>query len=107
MRQMKLAVILAVVLIPIAVHAAFEHERILNAEIGAPILDVATNPAGDLVFVLTPGNVLIYSTDDQAVLDRIPVAGPFDRIAYQDEDPPGPDRRQTFPDQRHPVQPHI
>lgn len=86
MRQMKLAVILAVVLIPVAVHAAFEHERILNAEIGAPILDVATNPSGDLVFVLTPGNVLIYSTDDQAVLDRIPVAGPFDRIAYQDED---------------------
>ena len=67
-------------------HAAFEVERILNADMGAPILDVTTNPAGDLVFVLTTGEVLIYSTDDQAVLDRIPIEKPFDRIAYQEED---------------------
>ena len=86
MRNMKLAVFLLVILIPAALHAAFEYESILKADIGAPILDVATNPAGDMVFVLTPGVVLIYSTGDQAVLDRIPVEEPFDRIAYQDED---------------------
>ena len=86
MRNMKLAVILAVILIPAVLHAAFEYERILKADIGAPILDVTTIPAGDLVFVLTQGMVLIYSTDDQAVLDRMPVEKQFDRIAYQDED---------------------
>ena len=30
--------------------------------------------------------MLIYSTTDQAVLDRIPVEKQFDRIAYQDPD---------------------
>jgi hypothetical protein len=39
-----------------------------------------------MIFILTPGAVLIYSATDQAVLDRIPVEKPFDRIAYQDPD---------------------
>jgi hypothetical protein len=86
LRKMKLAVILAIVLIPAVLHAAFEVDSILNQDLGAPILDVTTNPTGDLVFVLTPGEVLIFSTDDQAVLDRIPIEKPFDRIAYQDDD---------------------
>lgn len=86
MRNMKLAVILAVILIPAVLHAAFEYESILKADIGTPILDLTTNPAGDMVFVLTQGMVLIYSTDDQAVLDRMPVEKQFDRIAYQGED---------------------
>jgi len=85
-RNMKLAIVFMIVLLPAALHAAFEVETILKADIGAPILDVATNPAEELVFVLTPGVVLIYSTTDQAVLDRIPVEKQFDRIAYQDPD---------------------
>ncbi len=86
LRNIKPAIIVAAVLIPAVLHAAFEYESILKADIGAPILDLTTNPSGDLLFVLTPGAVLIYSTDDQAVLGRIPVEKPFDRIAYQDED---------------------
>lgn len=77
---------MAVVLAPPALHAAFEYESLLNADIGASILDVTANPDEDLVFVLTPGEVLIYSIGDQAILDRIPVEKKFDRIAYQDED---------------------
>jgi hypothetical protein len=86
LRSIKLIVVLLVVLLPASLHAAFEVESILKADIGAPVLDVATNPAEDMVFVLTPGAVLIYSTTDQAVLERIPVATSFDRIAYQDTD---------------------
>lgn len=85
-RSMKIAFFLAVLLVPASLHAAFEIENILTADIDGPVLDVTTNPDGDVAFVLTPGAVLIYSTDDQAVLDRIPVEKPFDRIAYQDED---------------------
>jgi hypothetical protein len=81
-----MALIIAVVLIPIALPAAFEHESILRTEIGAPILDVATNPADDLIFVLTSGAVLIYSTDDRTVLDRIPLKASYDRIAFQKDD---------------------
>lgn len=69
-----------------AVKAAFEVDSILNTEIGAPILDVTAKPAEDLVFVLTQGAVLIYSTDEKTVLERIPVDKAFDRIAYQDDD---------------------
>ena len=86
LRSMKVVVVLLVILLPAALQAAFEVESILKADIGAPILDVTTNPAEDMVFVLTPGAVLIYSTTDQGVLDRIPVDKQFDRIAYQDTD---------------------
>ncbi len=85
-RIMKLAVLSMVMLLPAWLHAAFEVESVLKADIGAPILDVTTNPADELVFVLTSGEVLVYSTTDQAVLDRIPVEKQFDRIAYQDPD---------------------
>ncbi len=92
LRFMKLAVVAMVILLPASLHAAFEVETILKADIGAPILDVATNPAEELVFVLTPGAVLIYSTTDQAVLDRIPVetVRPNRLSGLR---PAGPDRR--------------
>ncbi len=86
LRYMKLAVLIAVILIPAILHAAFETESILNADIDAPILDVTANPAGEMVFVLTPGMVMIYSADDRAIIDRIPVEEQFDRIAYQEGD---------------------
>ena len=86
MKNINLAIIVSVLLIPTLVQAAFEHESVLEADIDGPILDVATNPAEDMVFVLTPGAVLIYSTSEQAILERIPVEKPYDRIAYQDPD---------------------
>ena len=55
-RNMKLAVLLMVMLLPASLHAAFEVESVLKADIGAPILDVTTNPAEELVFVLTSGD---------------------------------------------------
>ncbi|MBC2712585.1 MAG: hypothetical protein HGJ94_16840 [Desulfosarcina sp.] len=85
-RNANLTIMLVVILIPVALNAAFEHESILKTDMDAPILDVTTNPAEDLVFVLTPGAVLIYSIGDQAILDRIPVDNQFDRIAYQRDD---------------------
>ena len=50
------------------------------------ILDVTSSPAEATVFILTPGAVLIYSADDKAILDRISLEEPFDRIAYQKPD---------------------
>lgn len=78
--------ILLVVLLPATLHAAFEHESILKVDIAAPILDVTTNPAEDLVFILTSEAVLIYSIADQVVLDRIVLDASFERIAYQGDD---------------------
>jgi hypothetical protein len=85
-RKYRWLIITAMLLNAAAGQAAFEIDNILKAEMGVPILDVTTKPAGELVFVLTPGAVLIYSVGDQAVLERIAVDKAFDRIAYQDED---------------------
>ena len=85
-RNLKWIVAAVVLMLPSGLQAAFEYESILQADIEGPIVDVATNPAEDLVFVLTPGKILIYSTDYQAVLDRIPVDAGFDRIAFQSDD---------------------
>ena len=79
-------IVVAVLLNTAVGQAAFEIDSILKTEVGAPILDVTTKPAEDLVFVLTPGAVLIYSVGEQAVLERIAVDKAFDRIAYQDDD---------------------
>ena len=73
-------------LAPSTLLADVEVERLLDIELGAPVLDVTTNPEDDLVYFLTPGTVLIYSNADQAVLDRVPVEAAFDRIAYQGDD---------------------
>lgn len=86
MKNVKWAVVAAMILIPAVLHAAFEYESILRADIDAPILDVTTNPAEELIFVLTPKAVLIYSTKERSVLDRIPLSASFDRIAFQNDD---------------------
>ncbi len=85
-KKFRWLIIAAVVLNAAAGQAAFEIDSILKTEVGSPILDVTTKPGEDMVFVLTPGAVLIYSVEDQAVLERIPVDKAFDRIAYQDKD---------------------
>jgi hypothetical protein len=85
-KQIKWVVLFLVIMTPAVLPAAFEHERILKTDIDAPILDVTTDPAEDLVFILTPQAVLIYSTTDRSILDRIALDDSFDRIAYQNED---------------------
>jgi len=79
-------VVVASLLFATGLQAAFEYESVLNADIDEPILDVTTNRSEDLVFVLTQGNVVIFSMETQSVLDRIPVENRFDRIAYQADD---------------------
>jgi protein-disulfide isomerase len=84
MKKRSWAIILASILIPALAHAAIEYKSIFKADISAPILDVATNPSENTVFVLTRSAVLIYSTEKQAVTDRIPLTEAYDHIAYQE-----------------------
>jgi hypothetical protein len=86
LRKFIFAILIVFILTPSISPAAFKHESILKADIEAAVLDVTTNPDGDLIFVLTPGSVLIYSAGDQSILDRIPLDSQYDRIAYQNDD---------------------
>jgi len=79
-------VVAMLILAPAGLQAAFEYESILKADVDGTILDVAADPDAELIFLLTPEAVLIYSTEDKTVLDRIPLDDRFDRIAYQSDD---------------------
>ncbi len=45
-------------------------------------LDSALSDDGTLMFMLTSGNVLVYSINEKKVVNRIPVDKSFDRLAF-------------------------
>ena len=79
-------VLIALMLIPAAVFGAFEAKSVLNTTVEMPVLDTATGPDDNLVFLLTQKAVLIYSVSDQKVLDRIPLNETYDHLAVLDDE---------------------
>jgi hypothetical protein len=69
--------------LPVAAYAAFDVAPILQETLDAPILDVAAHPEDEMVFLLTKGEVLIYSTEEKKILDRIAVDEQLDGLTYQ------------------------
>ncbi len=67
-------------------NAAVEYERLIQVDLDAPILDVTTNSTADLIFALTPGEVLIFSASNGKIVDQIPVEKKFEHITYLHED---------------------
>jgi hypothetical protein len=51
-------------------------------EIGASTLDIATSLDGRWIFVLVPGEILVYSVSDKKVVNRIPVDKAFDKLTH-------------------------
>ena len=49
-------------------------------------LDVATSPDGRWIFVLTQGEVLVYSMIEGKVINRIPVDNIFDTLTHSEKD---------------------
>ncbi len=47
----------------------------------APV-DVASSADGKWIYVLTPGEILVYSVAEDKVVNRIPVNKSFDRLTY-------------------------
>jgi hypothetical protein len=56
----------------------------LNLE--ASPLDVAVSFDGEWLFVLTPGQLLIYSAPENKLLKQVPVDGQFDRLTHSARD---------------------
>ena len=57
-------------------------EVINQIKLEASPLDVATSTDGRWVFVLTQAEVLVYSTAEGRVINRIPVGENFDRLTH-------------------------
>ena len=56
----------------------------LNLE--ASPLDVAASADGEWLFVLTPGQVLVYAAPENKLLKKISVHAQFDRLAHSPKD---------------------
>jgi hypothetical protein len=52
----------------------------LNLE--ASPLDISTSADGQWIFILAPGEVLVYSVSEDKVVNRIPVDKAFDRLTH-------------------------
>lgn len=51
-------------------------------ELGASTLDIATSADGRWIFILAPGEILVYSVPEEKVVNRIPVDKAFDRLTH-------------------------
>jgi hypothetical protein len=67
---------------PQHVHAGVEWTVTKQVNLDAEPLDVASSPDGKLIFVLVPGEVLIYTHSKNKITDQIPVDKVFNRLRY-------------------------
>jgi hypothetical protein len=51
-------------------------------DLKGPTRDVAQSADGKWVFILTPGEILVYSVPEGRVINRIPVDKAFDRLMH-------------------------
>jgi hypothetical protein len=65
---------------PQMVQADLEWRIIKDLDLQTTPLDVASSLDGKWLFILTPGEILVYSFSEGKVSDRIPVDKEFDRI---------------------------
>ncbi len=66
--------------LPQAVQADLEWKVIKDLDLKATPLDVTPSADGKWLFILTPGEILVYSFSEGRITDRIPVEKDFDRI---------------------------
>ena len=65
---------------PQTVRADLEWKIVRNLDLKTPPLDIASSMDGKWLFILTPGEILLFSAQEGRVVDRIPVDKEFDRI---------------------------
>ncbi len=51
-------------------------------ELGASTLDITTSLDGRWIFILAPGEILVYSISEEKVVNRIPIDKAFDRLTH-------------------------
>jgi hypothetical protein len=85
----KIILIFIASLLFVSQHAgAQEMEWTIKTErnLEAAPLDTAASADGRLIFILSPGEILVYSVLKQKVTNRIPVDKQFDRVTFSRAD---------------------
>ena len=75
-------IIISWVLVPQFIYAEIDWTLIKQTNLGVQPLDIATSDDGKLIFVLTQGEVLVYSIAEGKVTNRISIDKDIDRMAY-------------------------
>jgi hypothetical protein len=84
----KLAIILALAFLTVAgwspllptAQAGLEWKVLKDLDLKASPLDVAPSADGQWLYILTPGEILVYSMQEGRITDQAPVGKEFDRI---------------------------
>ncbi|MBW2192843.1 MAG: hypothetical protein JRF27_03540 [Deltaproteobacteria bacterium] len=69
-------------LLPPSAFAGWEWRDKATLNFDDPVLDVSEFPDGNLLFILTPKEVLMYSILGKKVEERIPLDKPYDRLIH-------------------------
>jgi hypothetical protein len=67
------------------IHADVDWTIIEQINLKAQPLDIAASVDGRLIFILAPGEILVYSISEDKVTNRIPIDKDFDRITYSEK----------------------
>ena len=65
--------------------ADVEWRKLKEIDFNTEPLDIFQSQDGQLLFILTRGEILIYSVRKEMITDRIPVDKEFDRITYSSQ----------------------
>ena len=78
-------VLIGVLMIVGHAHAKVDWTIVNRIDLKSRAVDVASSQDGNLIFVLTSGEIVIYSVSKNRIENRIPVDEAFDRILYSDK----------------------
>jgi hypothetical protein len=77
-----LSLVVNFICIPHLLAANVEWTPKKQLELGVSTLDIATSLDGRWIFILAPGEILVYSISEEKVVNRIPVDKAFDRLTH-------------------------
>jgi hypothetical protein len=72
--------------IPQRGYAEIEWTQKKDMKLDAAPVDVASSSDGKWIYVLTSGEILVYSVGEDKVVNRVPVDKTFDRLTYSAAD---------------------
>ena len=78
----SLLIIVCWISAPQPAHSAMDWTIVRQINLDAEPLDIAASADGRLIFVLVPGEILVYSISEDNVTNRIPIDKAFDRLTH-------------------------
>ena len=80
--EIFLIILLGLTATSITVGAEVDWTLLKQIDLSARPLDIAVSTDGKLIFILTPGEILVYSESKNKVTNRIPVEMGYDKVTY-------------------------